>query len=170
MPTRMADSAQLTYEEAEKKFELHIGTIAEQCGCKRCTINGTGLSKSSQDSSAGKEKLCLPAVACTIIRLIRELSGIDIRDPKLTLNRGGVDWLYTQQKQRHQRQMQMKKTRTNRKDELYLWHILDFVRIDRGAPEFSRLAIAHILFSGIQRKEDIAPYTSAIEGKGISCF
>jgi hypothetical protein len=25
MPTRMTGSAQLTYEEAEKKFELHIG-------------------------------------------------------------------------------------------------------------------------------------------------
>ena len=40
----MAGSAQLTYEEAEKKFELR-SEIAEQCGSKHCTINGTGLSK-----------------------------------------------------------------------------------------------------------------------------
>ena len=53
---------------------------------------------------------------------------------------------------------------------MYLWRILDNARVDKAAPEYSRLCVVHTLFTGELKKEDVNSDTSAISGKGICCY
>ena len=89
----MVGKAQLsTYEDAEREFESSMARIAEVCNCKICSIYETphSTSSSSRDNPA-KESYCLLTLASTIIRLVRELSGIDIINKKLLLSRKGLE-------------------------------------------------------------------------------
>ena len=169
MRTTMREKAQLsTYGDAEQAFESSMAAIAEACNCKVCCIHGTPSASSNQPPFKGS--YCLLTLATTIIRLVRELSGIDVVNDKLLPSRKGVEWFYNQQRARHQRQRQIAKSHTNNKEELYVSRILDYARLDKGAPEFSPLAVANTLFSGVQRKDDILPGVTAIESQGICCY
>ena len=170
----MQGKARLSYGEAEKQFEESIANISMLCRCKVCWLEGDhdpkGYTSTSETPMGSREWYCLTTLATTIIRLIRVLSGIDIVDKGLCLSRKGVEWFYNQQKLRHQRQRQIAKTTTNKRDELYVTRILDYARIDKTAPEFSSLAVALTLFSGEQRQEDLPHYTSAFHAQGICAY
>lgn len=174
MEQRMQEKARLPYNEAEEQLEESISKISMECRCKVCWLDGNpdpkGSTGTSNNYMASKEWYCLTALATTIIRLIRVLSGIDVENHNLLLKREGVEWFYNQQKSRHQRQRQIAKSHHNTRDELYIARILDYVRIDKSAPEFSPLAVAITLYSGVQRQEDLPPYTSAIESRGICAY
>ena len=170
----MQGNARLSYGEAEKLFEESIANISMLCRCKICWLERNrdpkGHTSTLGTRTGSREWYCLTALATTIIRLIRVLSGIDIVDKELCLSRKGVEWFYNQQKMRHQRQRQIAKTTTNKRDELYVTRILDYARIDKAAPEFSSLAVALTLFSGEQRQEDLPYYTSAFHAQGICAY
>jgi hypothetical protein len=174
MEQKMQEKARLPCNEAEEQLEESISKISMECRCKVCWLDGSpdpkGHTGTSNNHMASKEWYCLTALATTIIRLIRVLSGIDVGNPNLLLKREGVEWFYNQQKSRHQRHRQIAKTTTNTRDELYISRILDYARIDKSAPEFSPLAVASTLYSGVQRQEDLPPYTSAIESRGICAY
>ena len=174
MESMMHDKARLPYAEAQEQLEEALSWISMECGCKVCWSDGNpdprGHARTSKNGVASKEWYCLTTLATTIIRLIRVLSGIDLVNDKLLLRREGVEWFYNQQRSRHQRQRQMAMTHNNTRDELYITRILDYVRIDKTAPEFSPLAVAITLYSGVQRQEDLPSYTSAIESRGICAY
>lgn len=174
MEPMMQAKARLPYKEAEEQLEEALSKICMECRCKVCWLDGDpdpkGHTSTSKKYTASKEWYCLTTLATTIIRLIRVLSSIDLANDKLLLKREGVEWFFNQQKARHQRQRQMARTHTNSRDELYITRILDYVRIDKSAPEFSSLAVAITLYSGVQRQEDLPSYTSAIETRGICAY
>ena len=174
MEPMMQDKARLPYAEAVEQLEEALSKISMECRCKVCWSDGQpnprGQTRTSRDGMKSKEWYCLTTLATTIIRLIRVLSGIDLVNDELCLKREGVEWFYNQQRSRHQRQRQMAKTHTNTRDELYVTRILDYVRVDKTAPEFSSLAVAITLYSGVQRQEDLPSYTSAIQCRGICAY
>ena len=176
MRALVEENAQLsTYEQAERVFGSSMARIADTCNCKMCCIHGIANEKMarSEPSNNGivpRETYCFLILASTIIRLVRELSGIDIIDRNLYLCRSGVEWFYNQQKARHKRQQQIGRTHNRAETELFVSRLVDYARLDKKAPEFSPLAIANSLFSGTQRVKDIPPGTSAIESQGICCY
>ena len=170
----MYEKTRLSYGEAEMQFEDSLSKLADNCRCKVCWFKNDPIPKghpgAAGEQTSTKEWYCLPTLAMTIIRLIRLLSSTDILNEKLYLKRAGVEWLYNHQKSRHQRRRQMAKTHNNTREEKFVFRILDYVRIDKTAPEFSSLAVVSTLFSGVQREEDLPPYTSAIVAAGICAY
>ena len=151
----MQEKARLSWAEAAEQLEESLSNIARWCHCKVCWLGENpdprGHTGAFKDQGSSKEWYCLTALTTSIIRLVRVLSGIDLMNTNLFLKRDGVEWFYKQQQARHKRQRQMAKTHTNPREERHIFRILDYVRIDKSAPEFSPLAIAHALFSGDQR-------------------
>ena len=174
MEPMMQEKARLPYADAVEQLEEALSKISMECRCKVCWSDGNpdpkGHTRTSKKDMASKEWYCLTTLATAIIRLIRVLSGIDLVNDKLCLKREGVEWFYNQQRSRHQRQRQMAKTHCNTRDELYITRILDYVRVDKTAPEFSSLEVAIALFSGVQMQDGLPSYTSAIESRGICAY
>lgn len=174
MELMMQEKARLPYAEAVEQLEEALSKISMECRCKVCWSDGKpdrkGHTRTSRTGMVSKEWYCLTTLATTIIRLIRVLSSIDLVNDRLHLKREGVEWFYNQQRSRHQRQRQMAKTHTNTQDELWITRILDYARVDKTAPEFSSLAVAITLYSGVQRQEDLPSYTSATESRGICAY
>lgn len=161
-----------TYSEAEQEFERSMFAIADSCGCKYCCFNGTPTPKRTAATATNEKEpagsYCLVALCSTIIRLIRVLSGTRLPGKGMRLNRAGLECFYNQQ---HQRLVvQRKGARNVDKDELFLYRIVENVKVDKDAPEYSPLAVVNTLFSGQQLDKDIQPHTSAFAAQGICCF
>ncbi|KAB2572338.1 hypothetical protein DBV05_g8988 [Lasiodiplodia theobromae] len=172
-----------TFDEAEREFEKSMFLIAEQCHCKYCCFNGRPTPKRTAAATTNEKEpdgnYCLIALSCAIIRLIRVLSGIGTKidivnergtrtEREMFLNRSGLECFYNQQ---HDRLMvQRKGAKDVVKDELFLYRVVERVKSDKEAPEYSPLAVAHTLFSGRQLDKNIQPQTSAIAIHGICCF
>jgi hypothetical protein len=178
-PSQMGESmrsyAELpSYSEAEREFEKSMTAIAEECHCKYCCFNGTPTAKRNgappTNFKEPKESYCLTALASAIIRLVRVLSGVELQHKSLYPTRAGVECFFNQQKSRLMRQRGAAKETKTVKDELFLYRVLEYVKFTKIAPEYSPLAMAHMIFSGRQLNEDIRPYSSAISSDGICCF
>lgn len=164
-----------SYKEAEIEFEKTLSFISASCNCKTCSLDGKpdpqGYTKKFDKQDDSRQWYCLTALTTTIIRLIRVLSGIETALPRLYPARAGVEWLFNQQKLRHQRQRQKSRTGTSAQIEYFVQRVLDRnPRGDKYATDFSPLTIAAVLFSGELPKSDTNSYTSAITSKGICAY
>ncbi len=166
-----------SYTEAENEFEKALSFTSGRCNCKTCSLDGKpdpqGYTTKLDKQDDSRQWYCLTALTTTIIRLIRILSGIESTLRRLYLARAGVEWLFNQQKLRHQRQRQLSRTGTSAQIEYFVQRVLDFYRNLRGdkyASDFSPLTIAAALFSGESPKSDANLYTSAIASKGICAY
>ncbi|KAL1642570.1 hypothetical protein SLS58_005339 [Diplodia intermedia] len=161
-----------SYSEAESKFEHSMIIIADICNCKYCCFNGTPTAKRTAATATNHAEpignYCLVALCSTIIRLVRVLSGIDMLGRKMRLNRSGLECFYNQQ---HTRLVvQRKGARNIEKEELFVYRIVEHIKVDKDAPEYSPLAVANTLFSGNQMNKNIQASTSAFAAQGICCF
>ncbi|KAI0103638.1 hypothetical protein GGR51DRAFT_573140 [Nemania sp. FL0031] len=147
--------SRLSVAEAIVEYEKALSQISSSCKL--------------QDMS--KEWYYLTALTTTIIRPIRVLSGIELPVANLYPRRSGVEWLYNQQKLRHQHQRQKAHTHSNPHLGKFVERVINRnPRGDKYALEFFLLAIAAVLFSGEQRMADIKRFTSAVTSYGTCAY
>jgi hypothetical protein len=162
----MQEYAQIpTCREAQQVFEEAMESILEACKCKKCCRDGKGEWKAELNGW-----YCLPALASTIIRLVRVLSGIEVLQSGLLPKRAGLEEFYNRQVDRLRVQRSQHKQPRNAVSQTHLYRLLEYVRIDNGAPELSPLTTAHLIFSGRISGNDVGRYTSAYANKGVCCF
>jgi hypothetical protein len=144
-----------TYKDALAAFESSMGGLAKSCGCKVCSRAVGSVSR-----------YCMVAIAATVIRLARTLSGISPVDG-LHPMRAGLEYVYEM--------TQTRISRLSRQDGKTIRPMISAI-IEGAIPdlkwtEVSLLRFAHHVFGG-QTFHDAndEPGCSATVFQGICCY